>query len=117
VLDTTDDSVNFLRGRLGKVNKYLAGRLVLRNLLWGRSNEFQFWEKSNTRARFLQIGREHDFPKLWQALARTVHLSESPDLLRQHDRRLMGIGEYLSLTQWVGVVDAMWDQLRSGLAI
>lgn len=128
VLDTGDDVVNLLGDgfgyRRGKsaghptgdpVNKYLAGRVVLRNLIWGNHDDFRFWERSAMRKRFLQVGREDDFPRLWPKLAEIVKMSGGPNALRQHDPKVMGKYDFFTLVPWVLAADRLWDGLRPTL--
>lgn len=128
VMDTGDDVVNLLGDGLGykrgkaaghptgdPVNKYLAGRLVLRNLYHGKHEAFKFWEHSAMRKRFLQIGCEDDFPYLWSKLATAVEMAPGPDVLRKHDAKVMGKCEFYALLAWVVEADRLWDGLRPAL--
>lgn len=117
VLDTGDDVVNMLATGLGPITTSLTGRLVFRNLIWGESADFKVWENSRIRKRFLQIGREDDFPRLWPRIADMVRFADGPQTLRTRGDAKMGVGEHLVLLAWLAQLDKLWRTLSPTMKI
>jgi hypothetical protein len=105
-----------LNAGLGPVTKYLSGRIALRNLYHGRHEQFRIWEQSRSRQRFLQIGKEGDFPRLSVSLADLVRVG-GPNTLRTHDKQVMDAAEYMMLRLWTSKIDGLWDGLRSTIKV
>jgi hypothetical protein len=111
VLDTGVDGVNLLAGGFQPVTSLVSHKLALRNLFWGTHDAFDVWQNSRTRERFLAIGREADFPRLWPKLAERLRLTGDASLLRSRSPEF-GLAEFFTMNAWIRQTDELWDSLR-----
>lgn len=115
MLDREDDSVNLLGGCLADLSSYLTNVVPVRNLNFGKPDTFT-WDKSELRKQVLAAPNlttvEVDFPRLLPEIAFTMRKALGVPSFRSHDESLMGLGNYVTLEDWINRTDACWDRLR-----